>query len=84
MTYASGPWQAGIAYMDSEQQSAIGAPGKNQLQLVDIGAQYKLGPGVAISADLTFAEDEIPGAGTLLTPNEVEDKALALTLMLDF
>ena len=84
VTYATGPWQAGIAYMDSEQQSTIGAPGKNQLKLVDIGAQYKLGPGVAIAADLTFAEDEVPGAGTLLAPNDVDDKALALTLMLDF
>jgi len=84
VTYASGPWQAGIAYMDSEQQSTIGAPGKNELKLVDIGAQYKLGPGVAIGADLTFAQDEIPGAGTLLVPNDVDDKALALTLMLDF
>jgi hypothetical protein len=39
---------------------------------------------VAIGADLTFADDEIAGAGTLLAPKSIEDKALALTLMLDF
>lgn len=85
VTYATGPWQAGIAYMNSDQEGTRGAPGESELQLVDIGAQYKLGPGVAISADLTFAEDEIPGAaGTALSPSNIEDKALALTLMLDF
>lgn len=84
VTYATGPWQAGIAYMNSEQDGTLGAPGKNELKLVDVGAQYKLGPGVAISADLTFAQDRIPGAGTAIAPGEIDDKALALTLMLDF
>lgn len=84
VTYASGPWQAGIAYLNSEQESTPGTPGKNQLKLVDIGAQYKLGPGVAIASDLTFARDKVPGAGSNLSPNNLEDKALALTLMLDF
>ncbi len=84
VTYASGPWQVGIAYMNSEQQSATGAPGKNELKLVDVGAQYKLGPGVAIATDLTFAQDRVPGPGTALVPHDVDDKALALTLMLDF
>ncbi|MEQ1888682.1 MAG: porin [Alphaproteobacteria bacterium] len=84
VTYASGPWQAGIAYMSSEQDGTRGAPGKSELSLVDVGAQYKLGPGVAISADLTFADDEVPGPGTNISPSTIEDKALALTLMLDF
>ncbi len=84
VTYASGPWQVGIAYMNSEQESATGAPGKNELKLVDVGAQYKLGPGVAIATDLTFAQDRVPGPGTKLVPHDVDDKALALTLMLDF
>lgn len=84
VTYATGPWQAGIAYMDSQLDGTRGAPGKNELKLVDVGAQYKLGPGVAISADLTFADDEVPGPGTAASPSSIEDKALALTLMLDF
>lgn len=84
VTYAKGPWQVGVAYMDSEQQSATGAPGQNELSLADLGAQYKLGPGVAIAADLTWSEDDIAGPGTAISPGSIEDKALALTLMLDF
>lgn len=85
VTYAKGPWQVGAAWMDSEQESATGAPGKNELKLADIGAQYKLGPGVAISADFTWSEDEIPVAfSSPISPSSIEDKALALTLMLSF
>ncbi len=84
VTYAAGPWQAGVAYMNSEQESTPGARGKNELKLVDVGAQYKLGPGVAISSDFTFSKDQVPGGGTPIAPGKIEDKAVALTLMLDF
>jgi predicted porin len=84
VTYAAGPWQAGVSYLHSEQQSTVGAPGKNEYRLWDIGAQYKLGPGVAIGSDLTLSRDKVPGPGTNISPKNLEDKALALTLMLDF
>ncbi len=89
LTYATGPWQVGVAYLDSEQDRLAGAPlaiaGPAQLTLYDIGAQYTLGPGIKIGADITLAEDEIPAAaGTAISPSSIEDKALALTLMLAF
>lgn len=90
VTYETGPWKAGIAYSDSEIDNAPGGvgvffTGGFDTTLFDIGAQYKLGPGVAIGADLTLAEDEIPaGTGTPIAPQSIESKALALTLMLDF
>lgn len=84
VTYAKGPWQVGAAWMDSEQKSATGAPGKNELTLADVGAQYKLGPGVAVSADFTWSEDDVAGPGTAISPHSIEDKAAALSLLLSF
>lgn len=82
LTYATGPWQVGVAYLDSETD--VAGPGETQLTLFDIGAQYTLGPGVKIGADITLAEDEVPGDGGGPIIESIEDKALALTLMLDF
>lgn len=85
LIYETGPWKVGVAYLDSETDSGAVAGGDFELTLLDFGAQYTLGPGVAIGADLTFAEDEVPLAlATPVAPQEIENTTLALSLLLQF
>lgn len=83
--YETGPWKVGVAYLDSETDTPAGTALGGELSLLDLGAQYTLGPGVAIGADLTFAEDEVPNAAaTVLSPSSIENTTLALSLLLTF
>ena len=83
--YETGPWKVGVAYLDSDTDTPAGTALGGELSLLDLGAQYTLGPGVAIGADLTFAEDEVPNAAaTVLSPSSIENTTLALSLLLTF
>lgn len=83
--YETGPWKVGVAYLDSETDTPAGTALGGELSLLDLGAQYTLGPGVAVGADLTFAEDEVPNAAaTVLSPSSIENTTLALSLLLTF
>lgn len=85
-TYATGPWQVGVAYQNSEIEPNVSID-ENQLTLLDVGAQYKLGPGVTVGVDFTVAEDEVSEeAASFLGYDEtsIEDKSVSVTLLLEF
>ena len=58
-SYSTGPWSVGVTYLGSESAGGVGN-GEDELDAVEGGVEYALGPGVSTSASVLYAnwEDE--------------------------
>ena len=64
--FAGGPWTAGVAYAHVESETA---GGEDELDVVEVGAQYALGPGVVLSGGVQYWDLQ---SATGLAANENE------------
>ncbi|WP_162906696.1 porin [Algihabitans albus] len=54
-TYGQGPWEVGVTYLNGETET-VG--GDDQLHRVELGANYRLSPGVRVIGALQYSDDE--------------------------
>ena len=55
VTYGQGPWEVGATYLNGETETA---GGDDQLHRVELGANYRLSPGVRVIGALQYTDDE--------------------------
>ncbi|WP_421708193.1 porin [Algihabitans sp.] len=60
VTYGQGPWEVGVTYLNGEAE--VGTPaatnGEDDLHRVEIGANYRLSPGVRVIGALQYTDEE--------------------------
>jgi hypothetical protein len=78
--YATGPWGVGLTYGHREVD-VPNAGGEDEVDLIEVGASYALGPGVDLSGGVQFVEIQ-DGAG--LAANENDGLVFILGTTLSF
>ena len=73
--YATGPWGVGVSYghreveCDATRAAVCGAAGEDELDILEVGATYALGPGVDMTGGVQWVEIE-DAAGAAAGENE--------------
>lgn len=64
LTYSTGPWTVGGAYVHAEVEAGAGL-GEDEVDGVQLGGQYALGPGITLTGGITYwdYEDNLSAAG---------------------
>jgi len=56
-TYSTGPWGVGLTYFHGEQDLGV-ASGSDEMDLIELGANYALGPGITIMGAISYYDAE--------------------------
>ena len=66
LAYETGPWGVSIIWKHGERDDLIADTSKDEVDTIHLGAQYKLGPGVALKGSIAYAnlDDELGGPGS--------------------
>ena len=57
VTYGQGPWEIGVTYQQGETETGADG-GEDEIQQVEIGANYRLSPGVRVIGALQYTDEE--------------------------
>lgn len=60
-SYRSGPWGVAVSYMHTETPSSIAVAGDDELDNLQIGGSYNIGPGISLLGTLLFLEMDDEG-----------------------
>lgn len=61
LSYGTGPWTVGVAYLNSQDNSTVGTLGMNpgaETESWQVGGGYSLGSGVDLGLDIQFSSDK--------------------------
>lgn len=56
LNYSTGPWKVGGGYFYSETENAAG--GESDVQIISVGANYQVAPGMAVASDVNYVEED--------------------------
>lgn len=62
VSYSTGPWAFGVTYLNGSTEGSIATSGEDELQAVQAGLSYAVGPGITARAGVMWAEWD-PEAG---------------------
>lgn len=64
VSYKSGPWAVAVSYLHTETPGSVATAGDNELDNLQIGGSYSIGPGISLLGTVLFLEmdDEITTA----------------------
>jgi outer membrane protein OmpU len=58
VSYAAGPWAVGATYFHGENEGLLSVAGEDQLDAVEVGVSYQVGPGISARGGVMWAEWE--------------------------
>lgn len=79
ISYGTGPWIVGVAYLESESSELVGPDNGAENSFLQVGGGYSLGAGVDIGLDIQIISD----TATLGAP-EVDSNSAGLVLAISF
>jgi predicted porin len=57
-SYSTGPWALSLTWSHGEREGLIADPDEDETDRIELGAQYSLGPGVALRSSVYFVDAE--------------------------
>ena len=64
VSYSTGPWSFGVAYIHGEVEGAIGTPGEDEMDAASVGIEYAVAPGVTASVSGLWADWDEEGTNS--------------------
>jgi predicted porin len=58
VAYSTGPWTVGTSYQHGEIEDTVAIAGDDELDAVNVGVSYALGPGITTDFTVMWAETE--------------------------
>ena len=58
VSYAAGPWSVGATYLHGQTEGLLSDPDEDELDAVEVGVSYQVGPGISARGGVMWAEWE--------------------------